>query len=218
MSLTNKFKLSSIALASAMAMGAMAMPTVASADVDYSATVATMNLFRGTDASQGAAMSGDIKYSNSGFYVGAWAVSGKQGATTAGSGNGYELDLFAGYSGEVAGIGYDVSYWDVDYPQIKGEKSYTEGDIALSYKDFSFMYAAGLNSGAKNTYMTLGYSMDKFSVTYGMSDDGASGKYSHIDLGYAATDKLTYTVSKSTDDGAGVNEEMKIVLSYALPI
>ena len=215
MNLTNKFKLSSIALASVMAMGAM--PTVASADVEYSASIATMNLFRGTDASQGAAMSGDMKYSNSGFYVGGWTVSGLQGDTTAGSGAGYELDLFAGYSGEVAGIGYDVSYWDVDYPQIKGEKSYTEADLSLSFKDFSFLYAIGMNSGAKNSYMTLGYSMDKVSVTYGMSKDEAN-KYSHIDLSYAATDKLTYTVSKATDDGAGVNEEMKIVLSYALPI
>ena len=218
MSLTNKFKLSSIALASAMAMGAMALPTTASADVEYSASIATMNLFRGTDASQGAAMSGDIKYSIAGAYVGAWAVSGTQGATTPGSANGYELDLFVGYGGEVAGFGYDVSYWDVDYPQIKGEKSYTELDVALSFKGASFLYAMGMNSGAKNTYMTLGYSMDKYSATIGMADDGANAKYSHIDLSYAATDKLTYTVSKATDDGAGVNEEMKIVLSYALPI
>ena len=213
MSLTNKFKLSSIALASAMAMGAMAMPTTASADVEYSASIATMNLFRGTDASDGTAMSGDIKYSIAGAYAGAWVVSGVDGA-----GTGHELDLFAGYSGEVAGFGYDVSYWDVDLPQVKGAKSYTELDVALSFKGASFMYAMGMNSGAKNTYMTLGYSMDKFSATYGMSDDGNSGKYSHIDLSYAATDKLSYTVSKATDDGANVNEEMKVVLSYALPI
>lgn len=213
MNLTNKFKLSSIALASAMAMGAMALPTTASADVEYSASIATMNLFRGTDASDSTAMSGDIKYSIAGAYVGAWAVSG-----LAGAGTGYELDLFVGYGGEVAGFGYDVSYWDVDLPQVKGAKSYTELDISFSFKGASFLYAMGMNSGAKNTYMNLGYSIDKYSAAIGMSDDGANGKYSHIDLSYAATDKLTYTVSKATDDGAGVNEEMKIVLSYALPI
>lgn len=214
MSLKNKFKLSSVALASAMAMGAMTVPSIASAEVDYNAAVSSMYLWRGLDVSQGPAVSGGIDYSHdSGLYASAWASSGFTGDPAVGGG--YELDLFVGYAGEVAGVGYDISVWDIDYPQVVNGESGTEVALGLSYADFSFGYVSGEDD---YEYMTLGYSYDKFGITYGTSDDGAGAEYSHIDLSYAATDALSFTVSKASDDTAGVPEEMLISVSYSLPI
>ena len=209
MNLTNKFKLSSIALASAMAMGAMTVPSIASAEVGYNAAVSSMYLWRGLDSSNGPTISGGIDYSHdSGFYAGAWASSGVNGGTItaeSGNGNGYELDLFAGYAGKVAGFGYDISYWDIDYPQTALESG-NEASLGLSFKDFSLSYTTNTDSAVDYDYITVGYSYDKFGITYGMSDSGAGAEYSHIDLSYAATDALSFTASKLSDDGAGKAE------------
>jgi len=216
MSFKNKFKMTSIALASAVAMGSMALPTVASADVGYNATVSSMYLWRGQDVSKGPTISGGIDFSDkSGLYANAWASSGLTNtpSATPASGEGYELDIDIGYAGEVSGFGYDISAWSIGYPQSK-KKAGTEYALGLSYADFSLGYVSGED---KYTYTTLGYSYDKFSILYGASDADGS-KYSHIDLGFAATDKLSFTVSKATDDSAGVAEETLIAVSYSLPI
>lgn len=227
----NKFKLSSVALASAMAMGAMTIPSMASAEVGYNAAVGSMYLWRGQDVSNGPTISGGIDYSHdSGFYASAWASSGINGGDTtadSNSGDGYELDLWAGYAGEVGGFGYDISYWDIDYPQTATESG-NELIVGLSYEDFSFSYTMNTDSASDYEYITLGYSYDKFGITYGMSDTGTGGEYSHIDLSYAATDALTFTLSKASDsssaayiadpDGGATPEEILISVSYSLPI
>ena len=219
MNLTNKFKLTSVALASAVAMGAMAMPTIASAELGYNATVSSMYLWRGTDVSNGPTISGGVDFSDaSGFYASAWASSGFDNNPPAGSSPGYELDLWVGYAGEVAGVGYDISYWDIDYPQVVNGTSGNEIALGLSYMDFSFGYITNADSAIDYDYITLGYSYDKFGITYGMVDAGAGSEYSHVDLSYAATDALSFTVSKASDDGAGVAEEMLVSVSYSLPI
>jgi uncharacterized protein (TIGR02001 family) len=221
MSLKNKFKLSSVALASAMAMGAMTVPSIASAEVGYNAAVSSMYLWRGQDVSNGAVVSGGIDYSHdSGVYVSGWASTGIVGDTITAdsdSGNGYEFDIILGYSGEVAGVGYDISYWEIDYPQTYTE-AFNEASLGLSYADFSFSYTTNTDSAVDYDYMTVGYSYDKFGITYGMSDAGAGAEYTHVDLSYAATDALSFTLSKASDDGAGVAEEMLIAVSYSLPI
>ena len=221
MKLTNKFKLSSVALASAMAMGTMAVPSMASAEVGYNAAVSSMYLWRGQDVSNGAVMSGGIDYSHdSGFYASGWASTGIVGGAIVAesdSGNGYELDIILGYAGEVAGVGYDISYWEIDYPQTFAE-AFNEVSLGLSYEDFSVSYTTNTDSAVDYDYITLGYSYDKFGITYGMSDAGAGSEYSHVDLSYAATDALSFTLSNPSDDGAGVAEEMLISVSYSLPI
>ena len=223
MSFKNKFKMTSIALASAMAMGAMTMPTVASADVSYNAAVGSMYLWRGLDASKGPTISGGINYSHdSGAYAGAWASSGLNGTgASTSAADGYELDLFVGYSGKVSGFGYDISYWDIDYPQVTGAngKSINELSLGLTYADFSVSYTKNTKSGSKYQYITAGYTFGKFGIKYGMSDNG-SDDYSHIDLSFAASDKVSFTASKLSDASGGTAnpEEMLIAVTYSLPI
>lgn len=216
MNLKKTFKLGSLALATSLAFGAAA----ANAEVGYNAAVSSMYLWRGQDVSDGPAVSGGIDYSHeSGFYASAWASSGLAGSVAVSDPDtayGYELDLWLGYAGEVAGIGYDISYWDIDYPQVDADSG-NEASLGLSYGDFSFSYTINTDSDSDYSYTTLGYAFDKFGITYGMSEDDGSD-YTHVDFSYAATDSLSFTVSKASDDGAGVAEESLVVVSYSLPI
>lgn len=226
MNLKNKFKLSSVALASAMAMGAMVVPATASAELGYNASVSSMYLWRGQDVSNGPTISGGVDFSDkSGFYASAWASSGLNGGdrtADSGSGGGYELDLWVGFAGEISGVGYDISVWDIDYPQTS-TTSGTEVALGLSYDKFSFGYVDGDDD---YKYYTLGFSIDKFGLTYGSSDNGAGAEYSHFDISYQATDALSFTISNASDSSsaaaitAGNNaaEEMLISVSYSLPI
>ena len=236
MKLTNK--LTPIALAVSMAAGA-ALPSMASAEVGYNATVSSMYLWRGQDVSNGPTVSGGIDYSHdSGVYASAWASSGVNGTngleledndtpddstddTVIAGGNGYELDLWVGYAGEIEGVGYDISYWIIDYPQTTLD-SFSEISLGLSFMDFSFGYTVSGESDNDYSYTTLGYSYDAFGFTYGMADNGESGAaesaYSHFGISYAATDALSFTISKASDDTAGVSEEELIMVSYSLPL
>ena len=212
-------KLTPIALAVSMAVGGLAVPTLASAEVGYNATVASMYLWRGTDASDGPTMSGGIDYSHeSGLYASTWVSSGVAGSVTDPSDAtpGYEWDIWVGYAGEAGGVGYDISYWNIDYPQTGGDAG-NELALGLSYMDFSFGYVMNTDSDSDYTYTTLGYSYDAFGITYGaVSNDGAD--YSHVDLSFAATDSLSFTLSLPSDDGEGVSEEELIMVSYSLPL
>ena len=214
MSLTNKFKLSSIALASAMALGAMTAPTLASAEVSYNAAVHSMNIFRGTNGGSGAISGGADYKHDSGAYAGLWTIN-----TNAQ----YEIDLYAGFAGEVGGVGYDISYWDIDVPEGLA-KTTKELALGLSYADFSLGFVDGKygNAETKFTYVTAGYSYDKFSFLYGINDekDANTADYSHMNLSYAATDAVSFTVSKLTraTGNTATNEEMLFAVSYSLPI
>lgn len=204
MKLSNNLK--ALTAAAVLAVPALA-PTTASAEVGYNASVASMYLWRGQDVSEGPTISGGIDYSHeSGLYASAWTSS----ALTAD----YEQDVWAGYAGESGDFSYDVSYWLIYYPQTAGAPI-EEIAVGLGYKDFSL----GLTSGDEGyLYTTLGYEVGSVSLTYGMSTNDASQDYSHIDVSYAATDELSFTVSQASDDGAGVAEKTLILMSYSLPI
>ena len=207
-------KLTPIALAVSMAMGGLVVPTMASAEVGYNATVASMYLWRGQDVSNGPTVSGGIDYSHdSGFYASTWVSSGA--AATAGTaGGGYEIDFWVGYAGEAGGLGYDISYWNINYPQFADDEAIDEVSINLSYDAFSLGVVLGDDS---YTYTTLGYGIGDFGFTYGMSDaDGI--EYSHFNISYAATDALSFTASFPSDDNAGIAEETLIMASYSLPL
>ena len=79
------------------------------AQAEWSANVAATSnyLWRGFEQTGGdAAVSGGVDYAaESGFYAGTWVsnASWADGMT-------YELDLYAGYGGEINGIGYDIGY------------------------------------------------------------------------------------------------------------
>ena len=220
MSLKNKFKLSSIALASAMAMGAMTMPTVASAEVSSSATVSSMYLWRGQDVSGAPTLSGDIAYSHeSGAYAFAW-MSSESAYNT-------EVDVGLGYAGEAGPVAYDISYYKFWYPQknatTEGEKFADAGAevvVGLTFEPVTFKAYLDAKDEDDGSYYTLSTSIGKVGLLYGLSDSKTAGSdYSHFDISYAASDKLSFTLSNASGDGlAKEAKDPLFMMSYSLPI
>lgn len=213
-------KMAPAALATSMMAAGFMAPGVASAEIGYNAAIANMYLWRGQDVSAGGAvLSGGVDYSHeSGAYASLWASTGNSlgSSVAADLTPGYEFDVILGYGGEAGDLGYDISYWRIAYPQASG--SYGEElIIGLSFMGVDFSYVDNLDSDSDYGYYTLGYSMDKYSIMYG-ADITDDAEYSHVDFSYAATDELSFTISKASDDTAGVAEDSLILVSYSLPL
>ncbi len=216
-----------IALATVMTAGLVGTTTTqAEVEVSASAAIANMYLWRGTDlgsnAGQGGvpAVSGGLSVSSVGAYGGVWTSSGDAGA-------GQEYDIYAGYGGEAGALSYDVSVWAYVYP----DGGTSDGTFGDNSEVIISLGAAGGSVGIykqigdkvdnDNMYYTLGYGMNAFSGTVGITDAAAKGSdYTHLDLSYAYNDNLSFTVSKIVDQETekALDEDTKLVVSYSLPI
>ncbi|MGB2271225.1 MAG: TorF family putative porin, partial [Candidatus Micropelagos thuwalensis] len=102
-------------------------------------------------------------YANeSGLYVGSWASTVDFGPGTAAS---YELDLYAGFAGEAAGLGYDVGYifyaypdeqTNIDFGEIYGELSYSLFAAGVAYTVNSENQDALFDTGDIYYYLSAG--------------------------------------------------------------
>tara|TARA_A100001015_G_scaffold49344_1_gene54485 strand:- start:1090 stop:1842 length:753 start_codon:yes stop_codon:yes gene_type:complete len=218
-----------IALAGVMTTGLTgAQLAQAEVDVSASAAVASMYLWRGLDLGNGdAAVSGDITLSSGGAYAGMWTSSGDSAA-------GNEYDLYVGYGGEMEGFSYDVSVLTYVYPSAGNfeEDADTSGNtfdlseliasVGYMGASFSYYYPLAGDGNDDYSYMTLGYGMGAYSATVGISDDNEDNEdniYTHVDLSYAYTDSLAFTVSKVVSAELDETEDdTKFVVSYSLPI
>ncbi len=212
-----KTKMTSIALASAMAMGTLAMPTTASAEVASSATLSSMYLWRGQDVSTGKpALSGDIIYSHSsGAYAFGWLSSE--------GGNAYETDLGLGYAGKFGSVGYDVSYYKYWYPTTNSQTLSDAGAevvVGVTFAPVNLKVFIDATSPATYTYLTVGGSVANFDLTVGLQNDKDSTKsYSHLDVTYNATNRLSFTLSNPLSRGANsIKKDPIMMMSYSLPI
>lgn len=221
MNLKKSFKLSSLALATSLAFGAVAMPTTASAgEMSADLAISSMYLWRGLDISGGPAVSGSINYDfGNGFSVGTWASS----ESTAN----LEVDLYGSYEGSVGDFGYSLGYASYQYPQAPADLS--DSDIAeyivgLSYKDLGFTAYIDTDSDASGSYKyySLDYEMGKWGLHYGMtSNDDPAAEYTDVNFSYAVTDALTWTVSKASGDKVDADPTLKdplVVLTYSVPL
>ncbi|PCI47658.1 MAG: histidine kinase [Thalassobium sp.] len=211
-----------IALAGVMTAGMTAATSTFAEEVEVSAsaTVASMYLWRGQDLGNGAAaVSGDLTASIAGAYAGVWTSSGD---TTSGN----EYDLYIGYGGEVEDFSYDLSVWTYSYPGAGDEGNtfaLTDAIVSLGYMGASFSYYYPLAGDESYSYMTLGYGMDAFSATVGMTSSDGDDDYTHLDLSYAYNDSLAFTLSKvvdqeTEDSPTAIDDDVRLVVSYSLPI
>lgn len=226
-----------VALAVSLAAGSLAVPSMASAEVSASLGVSNMYLWRGQNLTPtGAAVDGGLQFDHeSGFYAGTWMTSET---------GGHETDLYLGFGGTIGdtGIGYDVSYWKYLYPEDGTNVSLGDNDasdvvIGLSYEWFSFAAYLGAETDndadsdgknddfADNNYFTVGAAYDKYSITYGWWDYNTTAfganEYSHITLGYAYNDNLSFAVSFADNDVAdnaatAVEEDPLFQVRYSL--
>lgn len=203
-----------------------AVTPVAQAEVSASVGVASTYLWRGQDLGSGTpAVSGDLNYSNSGFYTGIWGSSGDTAAGT-------EYDLYAGYGmsfGENDMFSVDLSIWNYNYPTIgpddEGEPQEVDfGDLSevvlsLGVGPVALTIYDNVAGSPGYMYYTLGGAVGDFSLTVGMHDNADSGADDpvHVDLSYAYNDNVSFTFSQFVAD-EDPNDDLKFVVSYSLPI
>jgi len=208
-------------LASAVALGS-AVP--ASAEIGASVGVANMYLWRGVDLGAGsglAAVSGDLNFSTEGFYTGIWGSSGDKGA-------GSEYDLYVGYGYSSGDFSVDFSVWNYVYPSEGPEdvvggvlqetdmSDLSEAVLSVGYGPVAFTYYENIAGAPDYAYYTLGVSAADFSFTLGTHDDDGDTS-SHLDIGYAYNDNLSFTLSQFVDNEPE-GDDLKFVVSYSIPL
>tara|TARA_R110001592_G_scaffold67059_1_gene205872 strand:+ start:47977 stop:48723 length:747 start_codon:yes stop_codon:yes gene_type:complete len=198
-------------------------------EVAASVAISSMYLWRGNNLGNTTpAISGDITASMAGSYGGLWTSSGDKE-----SGN--ELDIYAGYGGEIEGFMYDLMLVTYVYSSNQVQDD-TFGDLSeiiltLGYGPVHFSYYDNISGATGYEYYTLNASADAFSATLGYSDSEATGTdYTHLDLAYSYNDNLSFTLSQIVDapDEAncapgfsvysGCDDDLKMAVSYSLPI
>lgn len=213
-------KVTQLAAAIALTAGAITAAPVAMAETSASVAIASTYLWRGYDLGSGTpAVSGDISYSTSGFYVGAWASSGDTSAGT-------EYDLYAGWGMEMDAFSIDVMLINYLYPTGNGYTADGETDfgdfseviLTVGLGPVSVSYYDNIASGTGYEYYTIGTGFGQFSATLGMHDNpGTSEDPMHLDLSYSYNDNLAFTVSQFISDEPE-GDDLKFVVSYSIPL
>jgi uncharacterized protein (TIGR02001 family) len=215
-----KTKITPALLAVSLGAAGTIAPVVANAEVKASIAASNFYLWRGQDVSLGhGAISGDIHYTHSsGLYTGMWTSSEGKSSDDAGNTT-TEYDLYLGYGGKAGDLGYDFSVWSYNYPSLANSVTFSDASefiATLSYSGVSGSVYKSLGGG--DMYYTLGYTYEKFSAKVGMWQfDDDTANYSHLDLSYAATDELSFTISKIIDnnDAKSMDEDMLINVAWS---
>ena len=250
-----------LALACGVAM--LGLSSIAAAEVSMNIGVTSNYIWRGvTQTGDAAAVSGGFDWSNaSGLYAGTWAsnvdfsADVEETVTVQATDSGgdtytydyvntykdpsltaYELDLYGGYAGEIAGFGYDAGLIYYTYDS-DADANFLELALAGSWQMLSFGLNYTLSSDVNDTpdaeviidgdmYYYAGASFDlpqDYSVgltvgQYAFEDDGVNGAdldYTHyqIDISKSAGDFGDVTLSVSDTDMS--NDDMKFFASWS---
>jgi uncharacterized protein (TIGR02001 family) len=147
----------------AAAVAAALSSGIAAAEVTGNAAITNNYIWRGVTQTQDqAAGQGGVDWSGGpGFYAGTWLSN----VDFSGVGDGYEMDLYAGWGGETGGFGYDLGVLTYQYP-VTPNFNFTE------------VYASGTFVG-----ITLGvnYTVDAASGNNAEQTVGASGAFDEGD-------------------------------------
>lgn len=233
-------KLTKNLLASAVAVLASAsfLAPVANAEVAASVGISNMYYWRGLDLGNGTPqVSGDLKFSESGFYAGAWGGSGDTSGGT-------EYDLYMGYGNTIGDFfKYDFSLWTYTYPSAPESATSTtytivggsvvakdvttpidafntpgelsEAVLTLGAGPVSLTYMDNIAGGTGYWYATLSATFDKFTILYGLHETDLA----HVDLSYAYSANLSFKIGAVVDDMDGaVDDDPKFIASYTLPL
>ncbi|BBP45178.1 hypothetical protein THMIRHAS_05510 [Thiosulfatimonas sediminis] len=204
-----------LSLAVAGSSMAAIAPAAVQAEVSYNAAVSNFYLWRGTDLSNGQGMvSGGADYAHdSGLYAGVWGASEDDGT---------EFDLYAGYGMTSGDFGLNVAYWAYFYPSDGTKSNFSRADGTLlseyevtgSYLDFS-LTAMIETQDREDIYYVANYSIGPVGLSAGYYDfDADNADYSHYNISYAATDNLSFTISKAQGSGLA-DEDKKPLLNVA---
>ncbi|HHD75685.1 MAG TPA: hypothetical protein ENK95_02530 [Campylobacterales bacterium] len=206
-------KFTKLSLVAALAASTFATTAVAS-EIEVSANVGVASdyVWRGmTQTNNGSAVQGGMDLAMGGFYLGAW---------TSNIANDTEVDGYAGYAGELAGIGYDVGYIRYGYltdPSL----SFNEAYVGLS-KDFGVLslgatYSMGQGTAPDDIAVDASIPvMDDYSLDLGWGDydtygtrysAGLSKSFDKVDFG------LVYSIYKADAAGSENTDTLSVMAS-----
>ena len=150
-----------------IATALLAGSSAALAEISGNVTLTTDYIFRGVSQTDNQlAIQGGLDYAHdNGLYVGTWASNVDSSFFDNGRDPQTELDLYAGYSGELNnGVGYDIGYIRYEYPSADNVDT-NEVYLSGSYGAFSASvnYSDELQfilSDQSAWYVAAGYDMD----------------------------------------------------------
>jgi len=116
-------------------------------EISANLAITSNYVWRGmTQTANSPAVQGGIDLGYKGFYLGTWGSNVEFGDTA----NNLEADFYAGYAGEINGLGYDLGYIYYAYPNESDAFNFDEIYLGLSYDWTSFgvsgKYSFGLDS------------------------------------------------------------------------
>ncbi len=205
-------KITELSLAAIVALSLSTTSAIANqTEVSANVALTTDYIWRGmTQNIEDAAIQGGFDLANGNYYAGTWASNVKYGNST------IELDYYAGYSNEVSGIGYDLSYCAFTYP---GDTSlnFEETTLALSKSindiDFGIAYSKGMDEATDN----IEYSISAMGIDLAYGDYDEYGTY--YTVSHTRTyDKFDVTLAYSSGldadkvNNAGNDEDSKVVV------
>lgn len=202
---TGKKKLLLGRISIATVMGVLFASNAAFAGVSGNIGVTSNYLWRGvTQTNDQAAVQGGLDYEHaSGFSAGTWVSNLADGS--------YELDIYAGYGGEISGFSYDLGFISYQYPN--NNDHFNEVSLGFGYGPAEFNVAYTIGSEDDNSptfskgdlYYSLGLSHELangvgLGATIGQYDfdDPAGDDYSHAQISVSKSD-FTFAVDKTMD-------------------
>lgn len=195
----------------AAAAAAFVAPSLALAEVSANVAVTSKYKFRGQDQSDATkavlpAIQGGFDWSEGGFYLGNWNSSvGFLGGT--------EMDFYGGYSGEAAGLSYDVGALYYYYPGSDSSGNTTELYGSLGWGPLTAKYSRVVSSkwfgveGGKGTgYLELNAELE---VATGITLVGHVGatQFSSAAKSNGVVNYSDYKLGASFDLGSGFSLE-----------
>ncbi len=203
-------KSSVLAVVAAVTFGGLAVTGTVAAETSASFSASNMYLWRGTNLTKSSGqIAGSLDYKHaSGAYAGIWTTNEE---------GGHETDLYLGFGGSAGGLTYDISYWNYLYNEDcsttscdSSKNDASEYVLSVGYEPVTFtayINADAPTSDDEYSYYTLDAAYGKFNAQYGVWDKNATGanNYSHITISYAATDELSFAISKASNDSSYEN-------------
>jgi uncharacterized protein (TIGR02001 family) len=139
-----------------------------------------------TQTKDSPAIQGGVDLEYKGLYAGVWGSNVDFGVN---DNNSLELDIYGGYAGEVAGIGYDVGYIQYAYPNKSDEYNFGEAYVGVSKEWDKFALSAKQSFGIETDdtnpedFYEVGASTSV--LPYDVGFDASYGNYDNIGYYYS---------------------------------
>ncbi|MDY0122869.1 TorF family putative porin [Sulfurimonas sp.] len=139
-----------------------------------------------TQTKDSPAIQGGVDLEYKGLYAGVWGSNVDFGAN---DNNSLELDIYGGYAGEIAGIGYDVGYIQYAYPNKSDEYNFGEAYVGVSKEWDKFGLSAKQSFGIETDdtnpedFYEVGASTSV--LPYEIGFDASYGNYDNIGYYYS---------------------------------